>query len=245
MTEVAEWAMELHRPLGETPIALAHSLAGSSATVGFADLSHLSRLLEHALARSQVIGHGTDEEARLFVNAAEEIRRLLHQFAAGFLQEPSPELLRASRRPRAQLGEAPRGGDRRRRARRGRRQRVADRRARGRAAARARLDAAGVGRRRRRTGDRRRATGARRARNEDRPPPSRRHRDALAPTDRCAAATQASRDAGAGRGAAPSRSPTATSHAEPVDAGEPASSARRLRRRVGSALRRCRSAWPS
>ena len=93
MTEVAEWAMELHRPLGETPIALAHSLAGSSATVGFADLSQLARALEHALARSQVIGHGTDEEARLFVNAAEEIRRLLHQFAAGFLKEPEPELL--------------------------------------------------------------------------------------------------------------------------------------------------------
>ncbi|MDQ6627138.1 MAG: Hpt domain-containing protein, partial [Pseudomonadota bacterium] len=93
MTEVAEWAMELHRPLGEAPIALAHSLAGSSATVGFTELSHLSRLLEHALARSQVIGHGTDEEARLFVNSAEEIRRLLHQFAAGFLKEPAAELL--------------------------------------------------------------------------------------------------------------------------------------------------------
>ena len=92
-TEVAEWAMELHRPLGETPIALAHSLAGSSATVGFTDLSHLARSLEHALARSQVIGHGTDEEARLFVHAAEEIRRLLHQCAAGFLREPEPALL--------------------------------------------------------------------------------------------------------------------------------------------------------
>ena len=93
MTEVAEWAMELHRPVGEVPIALAHSLAGSSATVGFTDLSHLARSLEHALARTQVIGHGTEEEARLFVNAAEDIRRLLHQFAAGFLHEPSPELL--------------------------------------------------------------------------------------------------------------------------------------------------------
>ncbi len=92
-TELAEWAMELHHPLAESPIALAHSLAGSSATVGFTDLSHLARSLEHALTRSQVIGHGTDEEARLFVNAAEEIRRLLHQFAAGFLREPPPELL--------------------------------------------------------------------------------------------------------------------------------------------------------
>ena len=92
-TEVAEWAMELHRPIGETPIALAHSLAGSSATVGFADLSHLARSLEHAQTRSLAIGSGTPEEARLFVDAAEEIRRLLHQFAAGFLKEPSPELL--------------------------------------------------------------------------------------------------------------------------------------------------------
>jgi chemosensory pili system protein ChpA (sensor histidine kinase/response regulator) len=92
-TEVAEWAMELHRPIGETPIALAHSLAGSSATVGFADLSHLARLLEHAQMRSQAIGQGTTDEAQLFSDAAEEIRRLLHQFAAGFLKEPAPELL--------------------------------------------------------------------------------------------------------------------------------------------------------
>jgi len=93
-TEVAEWAMELHRPVGETAIALAHSLAGSSATVGFADLSHLARTLEHALTRNQTIGHGTPEEGRLFVDTAEEVRRLLHQFAAGFLKEPTPELMR-------------------------------------------------------------------------------------------------------------------------------------------------------
>jgi chemosensory pili system protein ChpA (sensor histidine kinase/response regulator) len=92
-TDVAEWAMELHRPIGEVPIALAHSLAGNSATVGFADLSHLARLLEHALMRSQAIGSGTPDEARLFVDVAEEIRRLLHQFAAGFLKPVAPELL--------------------------------------------------------------------------------------------------------------------------------------------------------
>jgi chemosensory pili system protein ChpA (sensor histidine kinase/response regulator) len=92
-TELAEWSMELYRPIGETSIALAHSLAGNSATVGFSDLSHLARALEHAQARSQAIGRGTAEEARLFVDTADEIRRLLHQFAAGFLKEPSPELL--------------------------------------------------------------------------------------------------------------------------------------------------------
>ena len=92
-TELAEWGMELHRPVGETAIALAHSLAGSSATVGFTDLSNLARQLEHALMRSQAIGRGTEDEARLFVDVAEEIRRLLHQFAAGFLKEPAPALL--------------------------------------------------------------------------------------------------------------------------------------------------------
>lgn len=92
-TDVAEWGMELHRPIGEVPIALAHSLAGNSATVGFSDLSHLARLLEHALMRSHSIGSGTPEEARLFVDAAEEIRRLLHQFAAGFLKPVAEELL--------------------------------------------------------------------------------------------------------------------------------------------------------
>ena len=91
--ELAEWSMELHRPIGEAPIALAHSLAGSSATVGFADLSQLARALEHAQSRSLAIGLGTAEEARLFVDAADEIRRLLHQFAAGFLKEAAPELL--------------------------------------------------------------------------------------------------------------------------------------------------------
>jgi chemosensory pili system protein ChpA (sensor histidine kinase/response regulator) len=92
-TEVAEWAMELHRPVGEMAIALAHSLAGSSATVGFSELSHLARTLEHALMRTEAIGHGTADEGRLFVDTAEEIRRLLHQFAAGFLKEPSADLL--------------------------------------------------------------------------------------------------------------------------------------------------------
>ena len=92
-TELAEWAMELHRPIGEMPISLAHSLAGSSATVGFTDLSNLARTLEHALMRSEAIGQGTSDEARLFVDTSEEIRRMLHQFAAGFLVGASPKLL--------------------------------------------------------------------------------------------------------------------------------------------------------
>jgi chemosensory pili system protein ChpA (sensor histidine kinase/response regulator) len=92
-TELAEWAHDLERPVGETAVALAHSLAGSSATVGFAELSQLARTLEHALDRSCAMGAGTPHEAALFGDAADEIRSLLHQFAAGFLKSPSDELL--------------------------------------------------------------------------------------------------------------------------------------------------------
>jgi chemosensory pili system protein ChpA (sensor histidine kinase/response regulator) len=57
--ELAEWAMESERPLHESTAALAHSLAGSSATVGYADLSALARSLEHALMRSIAVGRAT------------------------------------------------------------------------------------------------------------------------------------------------------------------------------------------
>ncbi len=93
-TEMAEWALEQdHHGVPESSVALAHSLAGNSATVGFADLSALARALEHALMRSQLAGHGREGEAVLFVDAADEIRRLLHQFAAGFLPQVQPGLM--------------------------------------------------------------------------------------------------------------------------------------------------------
>ncbi len=94
-TEVSEWAIELHRPIGDSTVAFAHSLAGSSATVGFDSLSEIARALEHALQQSQA-HHSPSAAAAyagLFVDAAEDIRRLLHQFAAGFLKESNADLL--------------------------------------------------------------------------------------------------------------------------------------------------------
>lgn len=94
VTEVAEWSMEVDQPVSDSTIALAHSLAGSSATVGFRALSEISRALEAALQQSQVHHiHGAADYGQLFVDASEDIRRLLHQFAAGFLKEPDPRLL--------------------------------------------------------------------------------------------------------------------------------------------------------
>lgn len=92
-TELAEWSHDVSQPVSDGAIALAHSLAGNSATVGFTELSQLARSLEHALMRSHAIGAGDALEATLFNDSAEEIRRLLHQFAAGFLKSPPPELL--------------------------------------------------------------------------------------------------------------------------------------------------------
>jgi chemosensory pili system protein ChpA (sensor histidine kinase/response regulator) len=96
---LSEWALERHEPLPSDAEALAHSLAGSSATVGFDALSGIARALEHALGavtQHQLDGiAATEAQARLFVHASEDIRRLLHQFAAGFLKEPNPELMDA------------------------------------------------------------------------------------------------------------------------------------------------------
>ena len=90
VTELAEWALELHQPLPDSTVGLAHSLAGSSGTVGFTALSEMARELEHALQHAQLQASGTERQGRVFSDVAEDIRRLLHQFAAGFLKEPEP-----------------------------------------------------------------------------------------------------------------------------------------------------------
>ena len=95
VTELNEWALELHQPVPDNAIALAHSLGGSSATVGFAALSEIARALEHAMQHVQLHGQGLPEHAQVFVAAADEIRHLLHQFAAGFLKSPEPGLVDA------------------------------------------------------------------------------------------------------------------------------------------------------
>ena len=95
VTEVSEWAIERQHPIADSTVALAHSLAGSSATVGFDALSDIARAFENALQKSQVhhSNSAAAANAGLFVDAAEDIRRLLHQFAAGFLKKPDAGLL--------------------------------------------------------------------------------------------------------------------------------------------------------
>ena len=95
LTELSEWAMEPSLPVGDSAVAFAHSLAGSSATVGFKSLSEIARALESALQLSQTHYSkvAVAQYAEVFVNAAADIRRLLHQFAAGFLKDATAALL--------------------------------------------------------------------------------------------------------------------------------------------------------
>src|SRR5213078_4349294 len=74
---------------------IAHALGGSSATVGFDSLSEIARALESALGRTRMLAWATPQHGKAFTEAAEEIRRLLHQFAAGFLKEPNPGIVTA------------------------------------------------------------------------------------------------------------------------------------------------------
>ncbi|MFD2378183.1 Hpt domain-containing protein [Ottowia pentelensis] len=97
VTDLADWGRHLDGAIPERAMARAHSLAGSSATVGFAALSELARAVEHALDRLQGQAGGTAHQHQVLAQAADEIRSLLHQFAAGLLKQPDEQLLAAVR----------------------------------------------------------------------------------------------------------------------------------------------------
>lgn len=90
---LAEWAAELSGPVPQSCEVQAHALAGNAGTVGYDDLSLLARELEHALGRAQRAVRYEQADVDLFVRAADDIRRLLHQFAAGFLKPNDPDVV--------------------------------------------------------------------------------------------------------------------------------------------------------
>jgi chemosensory pili system protein ChpA (sensor histidine kinase/response regulator) len=93
--ELSEWALELHRPLSQNTLQWANSLAASSSQIGLLALSEIAQALELALRHVQNHVPGLAQHASVFLEAAEDLRRLLHQFAAGFLKQPAPGLLQA------------------------------------------------------------------------------------------------------------------------------------------------------
>jgi len=103
---VAAWIEgqpELEPPPAELA-ELAHSLAGAAATVEYSGLAQLVRALEQGLERlaatypphsAAAPGHAHAQAGVVLLEAMEQVRRLLHQFAAGFLREPSADTLAA------------------------------------------------------------------------------------------------------------------------------------------------------
>ena len=112
-TVLAEWALEPAEPVPDEAVALAAALARGAAQVGHVALAALADALVHTLqamvasasassaeaqrrgdpTHSQSLALTTGEATDRLLMAAEEIRRVLHQFAAGFLTEPAPRVL--------------------------------------------------------------------------------------------------------------------------------------------------------
>lgn len=90
---LAEWAADPGSVVPQSCEIQAHALAGNAGTVGYDALSSLARELEHALGRAQrAVAYGA-EDVELFLRAADDVRVLLHQFAAGFLKPNDPDVV--------------------------------------------------------------------------------------------------------------------------------------------------------
>jgi chemosensory pili system protein ChpA (sensor histidine kinase/response regulator) len=90
---LSEWMLDDAQPIPSQTLTWAHALAGSSATIGFDSCAKISKLVERLIERVQEQGVHSTDLARVLSNAADEIQRLLHQFAAGFLKSADPLLV--------------------------------------------------------------------------------------------------------------------------------------------------------
>ena len=87
--DFAEWRHELDRYVSEGAMRAAHSLAGSSATVGLMPAHDLAAAIEDVLQtlwREPVIL--TEEQIERLQESVESLRRMLHRFAAERMPEP-------------------------------------------------------------------------------------------------------------------------------------------------------------
>ncbi|MDY0330846.1 MAG: Hpt domain-containing protein [Thiomonas sp.] len=92
---IHDWLADPAQPPDEVAIISAHKLAGSSATVGLRSVADLASHTEHALDALRDLPAGAAPPADLdaLAQACNDIKQLLHQFAAGFLKPVQPELL--------------------------------------------------------------------------------------------------------------------------------------------------------
>ncbi len=88
LAALSEWAIDDTQPLPTGVMLWAHTLAGSSATVGFSSLATLAKTIEQILERIEQEEYNYPNLAKDLVLGAEDVRRLLHQFAVGILKDP-------------------------------------------------------------------------------------------------------------------------------------------------------------
>ena len=94
-TELAQWDVPSGQTVPHGAAALAHSLQGSAAAVGFNGLWELARALEQALDHLALHGLCSDAYKSVLCDAAHETTRLLAGFSIGSLVEPSPAILQS------------------------------------------------------------------------------------------------------------------------------------------------------
>ncbi|WP_241672951.1 hybrid sensor histidine kinase/response regulator [Lacisediminimonas profundi] len=110
--DFAEWRHEPERPVHTTSVHAAHSLAGSSATVGFMavhEIAHALEMILQSLARRPVQLLGSD--FMLMQQSVERIRSMLSTFALGDLPADEPSLVQALEGRLADIGLRPGIGD--------------------------------------------------------------------------------------------------------------------------------------
>lgn len=95
-TEITAWAAESDTPLPAAAAEQARALTRSAWGAGCTEISLLTHTLQMALERLRRNATTTQRQACL--HAADEVLRLLHQFAAGFMRRPHPQVLEALNR---------------------------------------------------------------------------------------------------------------------------------------------------
>ncbi|MDH1701201.1 response regulator [Comamonas terrigena] len=92
-TEITVWAAESDTPLPATAAEQARALTRSAWGAGCTEISLLTHTLQMVLERLR--RNATASQRQACVHAADEVLRLLHQFAAGFMRRPHPQVLEA------------------------------------------------------------------------------------------------------------------------------------------------------
>jgi chemosensory pili system protein ChpA (sensor histidine kinase/response regulator) len=103
--DFAQWREEPQRAPSAAALKAVHTLAGTSATVGFTALRELAAAFEDALC-ALAAGAGLDDDQRALLDTAlEQSRAMLQSFALAELAPPQPELVARLHALRAQLSE--------------------------------------------------------------------------------------------------------------------------------------------